>query len=148
MPVVQPKSLNNTFDEIRDQGSVTTNTNSDLELSDLGVPSQDDVPLLLMALDTENIILSEMSESEINISANSSVWNNEIESIFSIPQSTAPKKPKKRALTSHRLLTSDEVINEKREMLANKEKLEQLKLQRKLVREQKLANKKRKAETS
>ena len=67
-PVVQPKSLNNTFDKIKDQGSVTIDTNSELELSDLGVPSQDDVPLLFMTLGSENIVL--VSESEINISAN------------------------------------------------------------------------------
>ena len=47
-----------------------------------------------------------------------------IEEVFDLPQSNAPAQPNKnrRKLTSHRLLTSDEIIAEKRKQRAEKEK--------------------------
>lgn len=68
--------------------------------------------------------MSEVSESEMNIqvSTDVSIWNDDIENFFSIPKPVAPRKTNKRAPTSHCLLTSQEVIDEKRKMKEKKEK--------------------------
>ena len=63
-------------------------------------------------------------------------WNAELDSIFSIGVAETPKSEKQAGrCTSHRLLTSQEIIQAKREEKERKDKLEQLKEERKRKRE-------------
>lgn len=68
------------------------------------------------------------------------VWNEHIDAIFSpsvnAPRTAVESKKKSRAITSHRLLTSVEVVNEKRAVAEKKKKIEEEKQNRKLKRDQ------------
>ena len=71
-------------------------------------------------------------------------WNSDVDAIFGMTQNTPEIKSsgntgKRKHLTSHRLLTSDEVLTEKRQKEEMKEIIEQKKEKRRLERETKQA---------
>ena len=89
---------------------------------------------------------SSYSASDVSISTeaaaplDSSVWQKEIDAIFLPPKIASPcmsssKTGKKN--TTHRILTSKEVIEEKKKQLETKAKLQNEKIERKQLREQK-----------
>ncbi|CAG2244263.1 unnamed protein product [Mytilus edulis] len=97
---------------------------------DDGFPSLDQVPLLLMALGNGEVQLEELenveSVTQVNTLTNSNPWNLDVESIFGLETASSEKKKKLRkstSLTSHRILTSEEVMREKRIKEAEKENL-------------------------
>ena len=89
------------------------------------------------------VALNESSEQqEVTDVDWSDVWNVELESLFKIqpaeseaPSTKAPEKRTKR-VTSHRVLTSPEIIKEKRDEEVQKEKKEKEKEARKRKREE------------
>lgn len=98
--------------------------------SDFNVPAAD-VESLLHVLDNGNYTLFNVEEIELDTN-----WNSEIEDIFAIPPAT--KKPKtSSSITSHRILTSDAVIQIKREKLEEKQRKEREKENRKIKAEEK-----------
>jgi hypothetical protein len=63
------------------------------------------------------------------------LWSEEVESIFSTPASNSLSKTKRKpksALTSHRILTSQEIIDSKRQKFAEKEEKEKRREERRL----------------
>ncbi|KAK3104138.1 hypothetical protein FSP39_024691 [Pinctada imbricata] len=83
-----------------------------------------DVPCLLEALSNGAYTLSDL-EGDI---ATSMDWNSEVEALFAISQA-AVKKTTSRAVTSHRILTSEDVLNEKRAKEAEKERKEKVRIE-------------------
>lgn len=93
---------------------------------DLPIP---DVLSLLTSLGNGNFILTEEEPVQ------SSSWNKEVESIFYIPTSSAKNTKSgttNRSITSHRVLTSEEVIASKQEKLAEKERKDKLREERRM----------------
>ena len=55
-------------------------------------------------------------------------WNNDVENLFKPPKANRPVKPgPRKSLTSHRILTSDGIISQKKEAKEKKERLKQQK---------------------
>lgn len=106
------------------------------------IPAELEDPQHLFHLITHGeleIVASANDEGEATLP--SSLWNTNIEALFSPCKNTqtcaVPVKKTSRAITSHRLLTSDDVINEKRVLAEKKQRLEAAKEERKLKREMK-----------
>ncbi|KAK3097569.1 hypothetical protein FSP39_010972 [Pinctada imbricata] len=91
-----------------------------------------DVPCLLEALSNGAYTLSDL-EGDI---APSMDWNSEVEALFAIPQA-AGKKTTSRAVTSHRILTSEDVLNEKRAKEAEKERKEKVRIEKMKMKKEK-----------
>ncbi|XP_069108119.1 uncharacterized protein [Argopecten irradians] len=93
----------------------------------LSPPEIEHPELLLNLLSTDQL--------EVNVEpADHSIWNSEIEKLF-LPPKPSPERAEsslKKRNTSHRLLTSDEVVEQKREIQVKKEKKEELKKERAL----------------
>ena len=64
-------------------------------------------------------------------------WSSEVGQVFNIPtpKQEPPTKANKRKITSHRLLTSDEIYKTKLHAAQEKERIENEKLARKVERE-------------
>ncbi|XP_061195392.1 uncharacterized protein LOC133203632 [Saccostrea echinata] len=93
---------------------------------DIGIPLPD-VLSLLTSLGNGNLVLKEEDPQP-------SAWDAEVESIFAIPpaESKKSKNVKSKSLTSHRLLTSEEIIESKRMKLAEKERKEKQRAERQM----------------
>ena len=90
-----------------------------------------DVPSLLQALGNGNFILDQNDTPEdLGWS-----WDSEVTSMFAIPDPTPGKKKNTSSITSHRLLTSNEVIQNKRQKIKVKEEKELEKEERKRKRD-------------
>jgi thioester reductase-like protein len=72
------------------------------------------------------------------------VWKTEVDNLFSLPEAKVKEPTKTTRVTSHRLLTSDEIISQKREDMLKKRKAEEEKEERKKKKE---ANKIKKMES-
>ena len=124
--------------------------------NDDGIPSMEEVALLLMALGDENVQVeevvlgngdvqldvanTEVEATEGNITTSTSnPWDIDVESIFGLPMPSSEKKTKKtlknHPVSSHRILTSEEVIREKKMKEAEREKLNFEKEKRKQIRQ-------------
>lgn len=106
-----------------------------------GTAAIDDPAVLLDLITTGQL---EIIPSSANANLDVISWKDEVKKVFQLPapivQTTKPKTSKK--LTSHRLLTSDEIYMQKKKEKEQKEKLEREKEERKLKRERKSAEKK------
>ena len=72
-------------------------------------------------------------------------WQASVDNLFALETATrSSPKPSKRRLTSHRILTSEDIINRKAQEESEKKQKEEAKLKRKLEREQNKANKQNK----
>ena len=123
--------------------------------NDDGIPSMEEVALLLMALGDENVQVeevvlgngdvqldvanTEVEATEGNITTSTSnPWDIDVESIFGLPMPSSEKEKKIKkssSLTSHRILTGEEVIREKKMKEAEREKLNFEKEKRKQIRQ-------------
>ncbi|XP_022342950.2 uncharacterized protein LOC111136409 [Crassostrea virginica] len=105
-------------------------------------PMIDDPELLLNLIATGQINVVE-NENEIP-EENTGIWNSEIENIFLTPKakpetkSCSTNRKKRATCTSHRLLTSTEVLQEKRDTENKKQEKLKLKLEREEKRKQKM----------
>lgn len=138
-------------DDLLQPSSSSENTDNDD-----GISSMEEVALLLMALGDENVQVeevvlgngdvqldvanTEVEATEGNITTSTSnPWDIDVESIFGLPMPSSEKKEKKlkksSSLTSHRILTSEEVIREKKMKEAEREKLNFEKEKRKQIRQ-------------
>ena len=90
---------------------------------------------------------STSTESEMLDVSNVS-WNSELDKIFALEKPEQPKAQTKKSkqITSHRLLTSDEIYNHKKREKEEKEKQELEKQERKVMREQRKLQKKKERE--
>ncbi|GFO47335.1 hypothetical protein PoB_007384000 [Plakobranchus ocellatus] len=95
----------------------------------------DDVAPSMNSFDDNNPIITE-NKTPLNTTISSTIsplWNAEVAEIFAIPKAQKPTPKSKRAITTHRILTSDEVIENKKKKLQDKldkqkkERLEQKK---------------------
>jgi hypothetical protein len=90
-------------------------------------------------------IIHHEQQGEIDSADNSSsvTWSASVESVFELPTPAAAseKKVNRKKITSHRLLTSDEIYEQKTQEKENKIRQEFEKEQRKIAREMKRKNK-------
>ncbi|XP_062596590.1 uncharacterized protein LOC134258049 [Saccostrea cucullata] len=112
----------------------------EFESKDANSQSEIENPEHLLTLINMGLIeVVQNPEVSEEVELNTSFWNTEIDNIFTpvAAVQSSEKKPKSRAITSHRLLTSSAIIQEKREKLEKKQKLEEQKQERKRKREEK-----------
>ena len=114
--------------------------------SDLFEVSESEVPLLqeIQFDNIQTVTPTEYAnslESAMSITQPSNYvsWNADLESIFEVPllSPTAPEKKKRKTISSHRLLTSEEIITEKLKAADLKLKKELDKNERKRIKEEK-----------
>ena len=100
----------------------------DIAISQVGDRYEIQVPEFDMPMDQNSIDVSPgkgtKNEMEVATQDASVTYQEIIEEVFDLPQPNTPAQPNKnrRKLTSHRLLTSNEIIAEKRKRRAEKEK--------------------------
>ncbi|XP_069131674.1 tigger transposable element-derived protein 1-like [Argopecten irradians] len=119
---------------------------SELPSTDLSTsvcPPVDDPQQLLELIKSGEIeIIATADDNGVALIADSTLWNSNVEEIFT-PEKSKGKtenlqsKRGRASIKSHRLLTSDSIIKEKREAFEKKQKLELAKLERKAKREEK-----------
>ena len=101
-------------------------------------------------IDDPELLLNSISSGQIdvisdrNTGTHDSIWSSEIENMFLSPKTTNPfsssslTSTKRKPVTSHRLLTSTEVLQEKRNMENEKQEKLKLKLEREVKEKRKL----------
>ena len=106
-------------------------------------PPEIEDPLLLLDLITNSKL--EICTEQVSEVRDTSLWNTEIANLF-LPSSQGQENDtvrKQKRVTSHRLLTSEDIIREKREAERKRMERELLKEKRKIKREEKAGNAKK-----
>ena len=102
-----------------------------------------EIPIQEPELASTSTILEELATGVFELACD---WNLEVESMFSLPKPQTSSPKKSRAITSHRILTSDEVFLIKKQQEEEKERKEKEKEERKKKREEEKSKKEREKE--